>query len=357
MTPYPTSDAAKIVRQAFSFEKPDRLPVFDGFWGEFIAKWRKVRHQSADADIEDYYWIDLQVPVANETFFPTRMGEVGRAGADVFVNDGWGRVVRTRPGTYFSEPVERVFNSPADLEAIVFDPPDLDIRYRDFGREVERQRQKGRAVFVKIGGPFIRTTFFRGEVEFLMDMARDAPFAGAQVEKVGEHLLQIGLESLKRANAYDFGLWIYDDMCNLSGPMFSPKTFENILLPVYRRMISAIKAAGARWVILHCDGNVRPLLDMLLDAGIDGINPVEYSAGLDVVELMEKYGGRLRCIGGVCNTHILPSGDKTRIREHVEALVEAGRDGGLVIGSHSIGPDISIEAYELYRRLVADAMP
>ncbi|GAF95556.1 unnamed protein product, partial [marine sediment metagenome] len=167
------------------------------------------------------------------------------------------------------------------------------------------------------------------------------------------HLLQIGLESLKRADAYDFGLWIFDDMCNINGPMFSPRTFERIFLPVYTRMVSAIKAAGAKWVILHCDGNLRPFLDMLIEAGIDGINPVEYSAGLDVVELMQAYSGKLRFIGGVCNTHVLPSGDEGRIRAHIESIAQAGRDGGLVIGTHSVGPDISLESYELYRTSVA----
>ncbi len=352
----PKNDSAKIVKQALSFERPDRLPVYDGFWNEFAAIWRKRNNLPIDTDILDHYWIDLKVPVANETLFPTRMGEVGRDGESILMNDGWGRVIRTKPGTFFSEPVKRVFNSPSDLDKLKFDSPSLAMRYDSFSDQVNYHRDKGRAVFVKIGGPYLRSSFFRGETEFLMDMATDESFAAAQAEKVGEHLLQIGLESLRRADAYDFGLWIYDDMCNINGPMFSPKTFEKVFLPVYRKMISSIKAAGARWVILHCDGNLLPLLDMLIDAGIDGINPVEPAAGLDVVKLMETYGKKLRYIGGVCNTQVLPSGDRGRIREHIERLVNAGANGGLVIGTHSIGHDIGIDDYELYRRIVAEAV-
>jgi uroporphyrinogen decarboxylase len=151
----------------------------------------------------------------------------------------------------------------------------------------------------------------------------------------------------------DTGVWIYDDMCNLRGPMFSPAAFEKVFMPTYRRMVSELKAAGARWVMLHCDGNLRPLLPMLLDVGIDGINPVEYSAGLDVVELVEEYRGRLRFMGGVCNTHILPSGDKEEITRHVERIVDAARDGGIIIGTHSVGPDIPIDVYEFYREVIA----
>ena len=353
MIDLPKDSSTKIVQQALSFERPDRLPVYDGFWGDFIENWRQRYHPPADACIEDFYWVDLAVPVATEQLFPTRIRQVRCNGDDLYHDDGWGRIVRTKTGAYFKEPVERIFNAPADLDKIKFDPPDLDMRYDTFLDQVKLHRDKGRAVFVKIGGPFIRSSFFRGETEFLMDLASDERFACAQVEKIGEHLLQIGLESLKRANAYDFGLWIFDDMCNINGPMFSPATFEKVFLPVYKHMVSTLKAAGAKWVMLHCDGNLLPLLDLLIDAGIDGINPVEYSAGLNVATLMQKYHKKLSFIGGVCNTHILPNGDPAHIRAHVQEIAQAGRDGGLVIGTHSVGPDISLDSYELYRTIAA----
>jgi uroporphyrinogen decarboxylase len=350
----PKNNSSHIVKQALSFQKPDRLPVFDGFWSEFEHRWRKASGLPDDADIYDHYWTDLRVPVALEQLFPTRKGEVRREGEYIFFDDGWGRIVRTKEGASFSEPVERLLKQRSDLDKIEFEPAGLNMRYSSFCRQVEYHRNKGRAVFVKIGGPFIRSSFFRGETDFLMDLAGDEQFAKAVVEKVGEHLLMIGLESLKRTEAYDFGVWIYDDMCNISTPMFSPATFERVFMPVYERIISALKAAGARWVILHCDGNLFPLLDMLIETGIDGINPVEPAAGLDVVSLMDRYYGRISFIGGVCNTHILPGNDPAVIRRHVESIVDAGKNGGLIIGTHSVGPDITQVSYELYRKIVAD---
>jgi hypothetical protein len=68
----------------------------------------------------------------------------------------------------------------------------------------------------------------------------------ALVEEVGDHLTAIGLDPLKRINAYEYGVWIYDDMCSLRGPMFSPATFERIFFPVYQKMIAAFKLAGDR---------------------------------------------------------------------------------------------------------------
>ena len=59
------------------------------------------------------------------------------------------------------------------------------------------------------------------------------------------------------------------------------ETFEKILLPVYHSMVCAYKDAGAKYVFLHSDGDIRPLVDMLVEAGIDGLNPLERRAGMD----------------------------------------------------------------------------
>jgi hypothetical protein len=350
-----TSDSRQIVLDALEFRRPARLPVFDGFWPEFTARWRAEKGLP-NGDPHRFYGIDLAVPVASEELFPTRMGAVGQDGDAVLKNDGWGRVVRTHPGTFFSEPVEQLLQDKGDLDRIEFDPPDLDLRYPSLLQAAAGHLAEGRALFVKIGGVFIRSSYFRGETQFLMDMALDEPFARAIAEKVGDHLLGIGLESLRRVpEAKRFGVWVFDDMCNLRGPMFSPQTFENVFLPVYRRLVAELKNAGARWVFLHCDGNLLPLLDHVVEAGFDGLNPVEHAAGMHVAELLPKYWGRLRFVGGVCNSHVLPGNDRRAIHRHVEEIMEAGAHGGLVIGSHSVGPDIPTEAYEFYRQVVRES--
>jgi uroporphyrinogen decarboxylase len=345
-------DSVRIVREAMSFEMPNRLPVFEGsFWSGFVEA--STEQAVRERTVQDKYPSDLAVCVAREEFFPTRVREIARRGSDLLRDDGWGRLIRTKSDAFFVEPVERLLDDPRKLDAIEFDPPELDMRYTAFAADVVQQREAGKPVFVKIGGPFIRSTFIRGEAELLTDLLRDPGFARALVEKVAGHLLRIALESLRRADAYDFGVWIYDDMCSLNGPVFSPATFEEVFLPLYCQMVSALKGAGARWVVLHCDGCLEPLLDMVIDAGIDGINPVEPRAGMDVVKLMDRFYGRLRLIGGVCNAVVLPEGDPKRIREHLVPMIEAGRHGGLIIGTHSIGPDVSIDAYDCYRRIVA----
>ena len=128
----------------------------------------------------------------------------------------------------------------------------------------------------------------------------------------------------------------------------SPEKFERIFYPQIKRMVQSFKGAGARKVCLHSDGNILPLLDMLIEAGIDGINPVEPKAGMDLVRLYEQYESQLALLGGMCNAFVLPGPDKSRIEQETRRILEVAQNGGVVIGTHSIGPDVPVENYEVY---------
>jgi uroporphyrinogen decarboxylase len=343
-------DSKERVMSSLAFERPDRIAIDDGFWEEFEAGWR--RKAGNTGNIYDVYKMDVAVHVCDESFFPKTAGLIRKEGDYEISNDGWGRTVRTRPGTVFSETIESVIKGPEDVDKLEFDSPLPESRYERFDERVKKDIALKKAVFVKTGGPFIRSTFIRGEADFLMDLVGDEGLAKALVEKVAAHLLAIGLEELRRTGLYDTGVWIYDDMAANNGPMFSPGTFKNVFLPVYKKLVSGLKKAGAKKVILHSDGNILPVLDMLVEAGIDGINPVEPKAGMDLVKIKKQYGRKLALIGGVDNAFMLPRGDKKEIEKHVMPIIEAGKDGGVIIGAHSIGPDVSVETYDFYYNLV-----
>lgn len=68
-----------------------------------------------------------------------------------------------------------------------------------------------------------------------MDLASDQKFARELAEKVGRHRMGIGLKSLRIGNLYDTGIWIFDDIGTGTGPFFSPRVFEKVYLPVYKK--------------------------------------------------------------------------------------------------------------------------
>jgi uroporphyrinogen decarboxylase len=188
----------------------------------------------------------------------------------------------------------------------------------------------------------------------LIDLAEDLAFAHELAMRVTRHITAVGLEAIRRYDLYHTGIWFYDDMGSNAGPMFSPRTFERVFYPCYKWMCEQYRSAGVKHILLHCDGNIEPILDMLIDAGIQGFHPVEPKAGMDVVKLREKYGESLALLGGLDNAHVLTRASIDDLEAHVLHVLEAGQDGGLVIGAHSIGPDVSVERYDLVHQLILE---
>jgi hypothetical protein len=338
-------NSRELVLTACAFRRPERIPRFDSFW-EYPDSWRERLGPAEDLT-------DVAIWVPDETTFPTRAQSVKRVGGWDYEVDGWGRSIRTKQGTYFSETIEVPISAGVNPDSIAFDSPLYDRRYLQGCASSEEMlalladEKKRHCLFGKTGGPYLRTTYVRGESQFLMDIATDPLMARTLAEKMADHLAAIGVEEIRRWSLQDTGIWIYDDMAFNDGPMFSPASFEKVFLPAYRMMIRKYKAAGARYVFLHSDGDIRPLLDMLVDAGIDGINPLERRAHMDAVQLRKRYP-RLILTGGMCNTDTLINGPVSKIQDEARQLIDLGREGGLVIGTHSVSPEIPLENFQVY---------
>ncbi len=338
------SPSEERVRTALAFGVPDRVPRYDAFWPEFVDIWRRAKRVGPDAVPEDWYGIDLTVAAADETPWPSAAMTIPANGGGAINRDGWGRTARTRPDAQFSETLSVALPElGSDMPA--FESSRLPGRYTGFLDRVESEHGR-RAVFAKTGGPFLRTANLRGEEQWLMDLAGDEAGARELAAQVTAHLTAVGVESLRRGGDRLSGIWIYDDIGANAGPMVSPRTFECVFQGLLAEMVAAYKQAGARFVVFHSDGNILPLLEMIVDAGVDAIQPVEPKAGMDLLALRRRYGDRLALIGGLDNAYVLPSGDRGRIAVDLERVLAAGREGGLIVGSHSIGPDVPVAAYE-----------
>lgn len=327
------------------FRRPDRIGRFDSFW-EYTEAWRKRLG-------DEQSLADLTIWVPDEGTYPTRAGVLRHEGEYTYSVNSWGQTIRTRNDAYFYEVLESPLASLDDPEKIQFDPAGLDRRFLQRQKTLDdaaglvKATRARQCVFGKTGGPYLRSTFVRGEAQFLMDIAGDPSFARGIAEKMADHLIGVGAEEIRRWGLQDTGIWIFDDMAYNSGPMFSPASFEKVFLSAYRRMVKAFKAAGAKYVFLHSDGNIRPLLEMLVDAGIDGLNPLERRAGMDIVEIRRTFP-KLILVGGMDNCDTLVNGPIARIQAEAREIIDLARDGGVIIGAHSIGPDISLENFVAY---------
>ena len=341
------------VLAALNFKEPDRVPRWFNFWPEFRQAWERQKGAQPDDAILEYYGTDMMVVVANETAWPLCAGLVEKSGQEAIHRSGWGVVARTRHGAKFSESIETAVPRRVDPHSLRFDDPLLDVRYQKAGEKAAAYRHK-LAVFCKTGGPYLRAAFMRGQEDFLMDMVEDPAWVKAFVERVTDHIMAVGMESIRRFRLQDTGIGIYDDVCSVSGPVMGPKVYEKLFYPSLCKMVEGYKKAGAAKVFHHCDGYTRDLLEMWVEAGIDAHHPLEARTGLDPVEIREQFGDRLAIIGGVDNVLILPRGDRSEVRAHVMHILQAARGGGLVFAPHSIGPDVSVETMDYVLELLEE---
>ena len=115
-----------------------------------------------------------------------------------------------------------------------------------------------------------------------------------------------------------------------TGPQMSPAMYREFFKPRHAKMWQRARQLADVKVKLHCCGGVRPLLDDLIEAGLDAINPVQISCvGMDPAELKAEYGDRLTLWGGGCDTHkVLSVATPDEVRKHVKEQVAILSPGG-----------------------------
>ena len=114
------------------------------------------------------------------------------------------------------------------------------------------------------------------------------------------------------------------------GPQISPAMYREFFKPRHARLWRRAKELANVKVMLHCCGGVEPLLDDLIDAGMDAINPVQISCtGMDPGHLKARFGPRMTFWGGGCDTRfVLARGTPQEIRRHVREQVSIFKPGG-----------------------------
>lgn len=121
-----------------------------------------------------------------------------------------------------------------------------------------------------------------------------------------------------------------DDMAFKTGPLLRPAWMRAHYFPRLARVIAAYHAAGIK-VLFHSDGNLNPILGDLVDAGIDGLNPLETLAGMDIGDVHRRYPHLFLC-GGIDVSQLLPLGTPEQVRETVKRAIAAA-EGRLMVGS------------------------
>ncbi len=137
---------------------------------------------------------------------------------------------------------------------------------------------------------------------------------------------------------------ICEDIAYKGRLMFSPKFLKREFFPRLKKLTEPLLNAKIK-VLFHSDGYIMDILDDLIGAGIEGINPIEPLAGNDISYIKRRYGKRLVLLGNVDCSQVLPLGTTEEIRQATRECIRAASSGGAhFIGSSSeVTPAVPLE--------------
>jgi len=137
-----------------------------------------------------------------------------------------------------------------------------------------------------------------------------------------------------------------DDIADNRSTLISPKMWEDLFAPWFKQLTDAIHSVGLyHWK--HSDGNLMPVMDSLINCGIDGIDPVDPFGGMSLKVMKEKYGSKIAIKGNVDCAHTLVNGTSDQVVAEVKKCIQvAGPGGGYVCSSsNSIHSGVKPELY------------
>ena len=346
-------------------KQPDRVPIYDQFWFETQIEFRKaigkefpkeVTWNSAhpwshvngtlwehfDMDMLQVGWPDyvlrfVEPEILEETdeWFLQRDGNLAEL-----------RWWKEKMGT--PEHVRFGVNSPerwAEVKPLLQPTRDR-IRWDEFWPVFKRARRDERYLCYGTVEPFEMVKDVLGHEIMLMAMVTQPDW----IHDVFDTYTNVAIELFKMIEAEGMvcdGAFVYGDVAYKNGPFMSPKHYREFLQPYHKRFFDEFTKRGMP-VIYHSDGDIRLILNDLIDAGVTSINPLENSASMDLRELAPAYGDRLGFVGNI-DVKVLLTNDRDAVLEEVRTKMKAAMpyNGYIYHSDHSIPPGVTIETYQL----------
>jgi len=202
------------------------------------------------------------------------------------------------------------------------------------------------------GGPFEIAGYMLGFERLLSYMALKPDIVFELMRSITDLFMAKVEKILKRLNYRIDLIWTSDDIAYQRGMLVSLPMWEQIIRPHHERLNLRVHELGCK-IMYHSCGSVLPAIPGLIEAGIDVLDVLQWSAtGMAPEVLKNNFGDRLSFHGGLDVQASLPRLPQEEIREEVNHIIKVmGQNGGYIMSpSHNVQvdtlPENLIAAYE-----------
>jgi uroporphyrinogen decarboxylase len=117
------------------------------------------------------------------------------------------------------------------------------------------------------------------------------------------------------------------DFCLKEGPFFKPSIYKDLIFPHLKLLVDAAHRRGIHF-ITHTDGNLWPILEDLVNTGMDALHSLDPSAGMRISDVKGLYGERLALCGNVDAASLLAYGSADEVARAARNCIQEGAPGG-----------------------------
>ena len=259
---------------------------------------------------------------------------------DIRVKDDWGVTFQLSPAGD-AMVVDGPIKDESDLKN--YTPPkltEMDMLSVSYGAS----RYKGeKAIFLVTRCPFRMSWNLLGGTSRLLLYYRRKPHLVHDIARIVTDYLLEGIDMAVKLGVDVIAL--DGDLAYDSGPFMSPVQFQEFVMPYYREVVERSHSFGVK-IVKHTDGDFWKLLPDFIDAGFDGIHPIQPQC-MDIGEVKQKVGSKVSIMGNIDCMYTLTRGSTQDVEEEVKRTIEVASPGGgyIITSSNSIHPDVKPENY------------
>jgi len=333
------------LRKAVQHEEPDRVPLC-----EVLVEY-PIQSQFLGCEVSDSK-LELQVEFwakAGYDFIPITVGMMNPG--KVTQESAISKVIRNVMLKHSAEVDDEkswsleyrsFIKDRADFESFPWDAA----AQLDFSKfvEIKDVLPEGMKVIAVSGKIFTMTWMLMGFNNFAMSLIIEEKLVADIFQKVAE--IQFGALEKILEMPHVGAVWVVDDLAFGTGPMISPQALRDHVFPWYREMANRCHKKGL-FFFMHSDGNLMPLMDDLIDLGVDALHPIDPTC-MDILKVKEMYGNRICLIGNVPN-ELLRSGKPAQVEATVKHLIQKLAPGG----GYCVGSGNSVPAWAKFENYMA----
>jgi len=340
---------------ALNREKLDRLPWGDSLWGDTRRKYAEAGDMAEDEDVVAHFdmswrragWINSQADLDNlETIVEeTEETKLVRNGNGAFL-----RYWKNKSGTpeHVDFEVKDRAGWDRQIKPRLLDFDRRRLSFEEYRNTRQRCDEEQRCFCWGGVAPFEQMHPMCGHEHMLVGMALDPDWVKDMVMTYADLTIR-HLDVLFEEEGPPEAVWFYEDMGFKEKPFMSPAMYEDIVQPGHARLFEYAHSKGCK-VVVHSCGYVEPLVPGLIEAGMDCLQAMEVKAGMDLPNLVQRFGDRITFCGGI-DIRIIASNDRQAIDGEIERKVRPVLEHGssfIVHSDHSIPPEVDHDTLKYF---------